>query len=798
MSLGKTELPYDLELEQYALGAVLKGGEESVSYLQYLSPDLFHDARNRAIIDAVEVIRIRDGEVDMARLLTELERSKTRETAGGLTYLNHLESQQLGGRHTPLSVVTHLDDFRLKRFALKLRARPLASSGLEEYELLLAELHAAQRFRVAPAQHISEALQVALKELDQGPVNEVSLGLRPFDRAVGARRGDLMLVGARTSVGKGLSFSTEVATPNGWTTIGEIKVGDRVFSSEGNPVKVSFVSETHHLACYEVEFSDGTKIVTDSEHRWLTSTRAARRARYSQTLSTKRESKYSRDQRNQNAKESVVTTPEILRSLKVGKYFNHAVDNSRALQLPKKRLLINPYVLGCWLGDGTSRSASITIFEPELFDLLESQGVELVDRKDPNDVGVKGLIKGLRRYNLCKNKHIPADYLRASETQRRLLLAGLLDTDGHVRKNGLIEFGVTSKVLAEGTRELIHSLGYRTGWSEKRVAGRCEASSTCYTITLASPARRVCLLRRKAARQRKSVQVTVKSLQRTIVNVKPVESIPTRCIQVESPDHLFLVTRSFIPTHNTVVGVNFCVGTFERGAGALLHSFEMNASRILKRLLSNYTEIENWKVQRSRINEFEKDHIARAALRLKDKNFWIRHVSGSWNQHLAAYEALIRQHPEIEVVVVDYLGLIHDIPGDTERHLQLGRVTRDLKDLAGRLNVLVIGLAQFNRKTLEQDRPTLESFRESGNLEQDCDIAVLLHAPDWKFNKDNGISGPERLLLDVAKHRDGVTGVIEVMYDRRYCRISELEGGFDPPEPEVGDDDALESQETLL
>src|SRR5262249_31494796 len=78
----------------------------------------------------------------------------------------------------------------------------------------------------------------------------------------------------------------------------------------------------------------------------------------------------------------------------------------------------------------------------------------------------------LRGLGVLGHKHIPALYLRASERQRRALLAGLLDTDGTVGRTGSVHFAVTSRRLAEDFRELVHSLGYRCGWSQKRVSGR--------------------------------------------------------------------------------------------------------------------------------------------------------------------------------------------------------------------------------------------------------------------------------------------------------------------------------------
>ena len=76
--------------------------------------------------------------------------------------------------------------------------------------------------------------------------------------------------------GKGLALDTPIPTPNGWTTMGELSVGDTLYDENGEECKVSFTSEIHHIDCYEVEFSNGEKIVCDGDHRWLTTARIAR------------------------------------------------------------------------------------------------------------------------------------------------------------------------------------------------------------------------------------------------------------------------------------------------------------------------------------------------------------------------------------------------------------------------------------------------------------------------------------------------------------------------------------------
>src|SRR5262249_19010937 len=155
----------------------------------------------------------------------------------------------------------------------------------------------------------------------------------------------------------------------------------------------------------------------------------------------------------------LVTTAEMAVTLRAGgsdRSFNHAVEQCAPLQLPGSRLPLPPYLLGVWLGHGAL----------------------------PAGWNRDGKVQGiLRTIGVLDNKHLPQQYLRASEVQRRALLAGLLDTDGTVTPTGHVQFTCTDQRLAANVRELVVSPGYRCGVSRKRVPGPRVATRTAYTIT---------------------------------------------------------------------------------------------------------------------------------------------------------------------------------------------------------------------------------------------------------------------------------------------------------------------------
>lgn len=177
-----------------------------------------------------------------------------------------------------------------------------------------------------------------------------------------------------------------------------------------------------------------------------------------------------------------------------------------------------------------------------------------------------GFTGQLRALGVLGNKHIPAAYLRAAVWQRRELLAGLLDTDGHVERGGQAVFSNTNEQLARQVHELACSLGYRATlrWRPARLYGR--DCGICWQVAF-STADQVFALPRKQLRHR---QVTAshqprRTASRYIVDVRPVDSRPVRCITVANNDGLFLAGRSFIATHNSYAFKILAGGVAARG-----------------------------------------------------------------------------------------------------------------------------------------------------------------------------------------------------------------------------------------
>lgn len=351
-------------------------------------------------------------------------------------------------------------------------------------------------------------------------------------------------------VGKAQKLDTPIPTPDGWKTIGDLNVGDQVFDERGRPTRVIDTSEvfTDH-DCYELEFDDGTKVVCDAGHKWLTWTSDARKAHHRAA--------------NPRLHPSVKTTEEIARTL-VYKHrgSNHSIPLAGPVHYPEKDLPLHPYVLGAWLGGGHARTNRITTGDPEIVERFEALGYRVWQTpmmrrhksitycfKEPHlEKGQRG---ELLRLGVKGNKHIPDLYLQGSAWQRMELLKGLMDTDGYVNRKGTCQYYSTSERLARDVRELAASLGFKARLSEKRAKLNGRDCGPCYIVGF-TPHEPVFHLARKLRRQHRGKTRQAACRHRFIVAARKLEPVPVKCISVANPSRLFLCSESFIPTHNSI------------------------------------------------------------------------------------------------------------------------------------------------------------------------------------------------------------------------------------------------------
>lgn len=372
-------------------------------------------------------------------------------------------------------------------------------------------------------------------------------------KCIAAPRGD----------GKALAIDTPLPTPNGWVTMGDVQVGDELFDDRGQPCKVTFATDVQvGRDCFRVRFSDEEEIIADSEHLWVVRDRWAHDMKALRVLSTA----------------DMVGRVDLSPKKTERRY---AIPLTKPLELPKAELPIAPYTFGIWLGDGTASGNTLTVADDELeiLEHIQAAGVTVVARTkyarreskcrtyliggthawgDRPATGRRNqsMMYTLRSMGVLNNKHIPQPYLRASVAQRRALLQGLMDSDGYAsgRKATQCEFVTNRPTLRDGVAELLSSLGIKFTCRQRFVTLDGKLCGPYFRMFFtAYKDNAVFRIAKKASRLTNRPTSHHLSTSRQIVAIDPVPSVPVRCIQVDSPSHLYLAGRGMVPTHNTSI-----------------------------------------------------------------------------------------------------------------------------------------------------------------------------------------------------------------------------------------------------
>lgn len=332
--------------------------------------------------------------------------------------------------------------------------------------------------------------------------------------------------------GKALALDTPILTHQGWKTMGALTDEDQVYAPDGTLTRIITHPCLYDRECYELTLSDHTRVVCDGEHLWeLTHMR---------TSST-----------------VVLPTKDISPRDSRGRT-RYRIPSTLPLQgHSQEPLPIDPYLLGLWLGDGTSSQGRITCSNedlPSLTSQLDREYHITKARKDTcSTIVIPQLAVELKSLGLLGNKHLPRSYLESSIEDRISLVQGLIDTDGCITKRGMVSFTTIYSHLAQEMKELLSSLGLVVQVYEAHT-NSFGKKCLCYRVKFVPtfpPARNP----RKLMNYRMRSSISdIRSSGRTIKSITRVPSVPVRCITVEHPSRLYLITNSFIATHNTRLG----------------------------------------------------------------------------------------------------------------------------------------------------------------------------------------------------------------------------------------------------
>lgn len=340
-------------------------------------------------------------------------------------------------------------------------------------------------------------------------------------------RGEItnLLINMPPRYGKAIDNNTPMLTKRGWVPASEVTTNDSLVASDGGWTKVLAVYHQGVIPSNRITFSDGTFIDCCDNHLWQA------RGRYGNKWHVKRTSDLAID--------------------------IHEADGRKKWRIPQVKPLtgggelpIDPYLFGCWLGDGSSYKAEICGMDEYIIDQFRAVYPVTVrthqNSGKATEYGIRGgMVTHLKALGVIGNKHIPSIYRNASASDRLALLQGLCDTDGTTGKNNQISFSNTNSQILEGFRFLVVSLGGVYVDYER-------INSTTINFRLPADAKPFRLKRKAERMSDYSLWLEPRRFISSIVRNAPREMV---CFSVDAKDKLFAAGHSLLLTHNTELAV---------------------------------------------------------------------------------------------------------------------------------------------------------------------------------------------------------------------------------------------------
>lgn len=577
----------------------------------------------------------------------------------------------------------------------------------------------------------------------------ISTGYPIWDKQLqgGFRKGELCVIVATTCTGKAQPLDAKILTPNGWTTMGKIKIGDKVFDWGGNQVNVTGVFPQGIKKVYKISFTDGTSAESCDEHLW-----------------------WVRHFSSGNKGYKVLPLKTFKEDLK-GTYSNRKERNNYQMPLCEpmkfstKSFPIDPYVLGAMLGDGCLKEGSIsyTCAEPELIELIRSRlpkevvlnkhngsrgigyGFSKPGKKDPRTRNI--FVETLNSWGLTAHssseKFIPKEYFLGDINQRLDLLQGLMDTDGHSEENNTgIDYCCASIALIEGVEFLVRSLGGSAHRGKTRVIDGKNYYRTYFNMPL-------CPFKLTRKVQNWKIR-EIRPAKKVVDHVEYIRDTQCQCIMVDSETSSY-ITDDFIVTHNTSMLLNCAVNLVKqdlrvvylvldniasemvsRSVGCLMDrdiSVKLDPGAALDDVSDRFKEQfkNNFWLKNFAPRELNKSKLERYLARLKTYLYEVDKFRGVAEEKCGV----------IDVVIIDYIDLMLAESGAGEFWISAEHLAQEIKAVLKNNNILGLTATQGGTQAMQAD--TLKLYMAAGAKSR-------FNAPDLVFgmsqNEDEKMAKP--------------------------------------------------------
>lgn len=720
-NLGRVP-PQARQLEEAVLGALMLDKDAVAVVVDILRPDSFYVDAHKEIYKAICELFTKSHPIDLLTVAEQLKSMGLLDVVGGPYYLVELTNRVASSANV---------EYHARIIAQKYIQRELIRVSTETiheayedttdvFDLLdkaennlfgITELNLSRGYM-----GMSTLVNMAVKQLEELAGKEDGLtgipsGFVALDRLTsGWQRSDLIIMAARPGMGKCLGKDTPVILFDGTVKkVQEIVVGDLLMGPDSKPRRVLSIA-TGQEQMYWIRQNKGMDYRVNGSH----------------ILSLKRSRNEGKHQKGTILNISV---NEYLQQS--NKFKSNYKGYKTAIEFEAQQVHIEPYFLGLWLGDGSSKNVAVTAIQPAIVEYLYQTAAQYKINvrkhiRTKNSSETYHLVGNNRwagnslrdlfiQYNLLNNKHIPQPYLANSSQKRLELLAGLIDSDGHYQA-GFKCYEITQKneALARQIKFLCDTLGFRTKLSEKRASIKATGfECTVYRLRIFGDLDKIPVrLHYKQAEPRLAKadwQVTGITVEKDIVD-------DYYGFELDG-DGLFLLEDCTV-THNTSLTLALARNAaVEFGKGVAFFSLEMANLQLVNRIIAMETEIPSENLRKGRLQDYEWQQLHAQIEKLGNTPIYIDDTPGISVFELRAKCRRMKMQHDIQLIIIDYLQLMtvgnNDAKGNREQ--EISTISRSLKGLAKELNVPIIALSQLSRAVETRGgskRPQLSDLRE--------------------------------------------------------------------------------------
>ncbi|HHI78793.1 MAG TPA: replicative DNA helicase [Planctomycetes bacterium] len=230
----------------------------------------------------------------------------------------------------------------------------------------------------------------------------------------------------------------------------------------------------------------------------------------------------------------------------------------------------------------------------------------------------------------------------------------------------------------------------------------------------------------------------------------------------------------------TSFALNLIERSSAKGNGAVFFSLEMTSTQVTQNMLCAAAQVDAHKMRRGFISQAEQARLQEAAGDFYKRKVFIDDTPALTLLNLRSKARRLRQKEDIKLIVIDYLQLLHAGTRVESRQQEISLISRSLKGLAKELEIPVVALSQLNRGVEQRDnhRPRMSDLRESGAIEQDADVIMMLHREEYYKPENEELRGLAELIL--AKQRNGPTGTVKLRFFRDYMRFESFLAQSEP------------------